>query len=152
MPAAELLPHVKLVLEKQGLLVADEALLITIIDLVKERCSLVTDFYEQAAYFYVAPAMPDTESIKPKWNEAKQLFFAELVRAYQLQPMWHADSLELEFKELAAANNLKPGELMLPLRIMLVGGKFGPGVFQIAELIGREQTVDRIRHVLSLLQ
>jgi glutamyl-tRNA synthetase len=152
LPAGELLQHVRPILEKQGLLIPDNSLLKTVIDLVKERCTLLTDFYEQAAYFYVAPAMPDTESIKPKWNEAKQLFFAELVRAYQLQPLWHADSLEQEFKELAAANNLKPGELMLPLRIMLVGGKFGPGVFQIAELIGREQTVDRIRHVLSLLQ
>jgi glutamyl-tRNA synthetase len=152
MTGAELLPFVRPVLEKQGLLIADDTLLTTIIELVKERCTLLTDFYEQAAYFYAAPAMPDVESIKPKWNEIKTLFLTELVRAYQLQPIWHANSLEQEFKELAAANDLKPGELMLPLRIMLVGGKFGPGVFQIAELIGREQTVDRIRHVLSLLQ
>jgi glutamyl-tRNA synthetase len=46
---------------------------------------------------------------------------------------------------------LKPGELMLPLRVMLVGGKFGPGVFEIAEIIGREETVKRIQHVLSII-
>jgi glutamyl-tRNA synthetase len=41
---------------------------------------------------------------------------------------------------------------MLPLRIMLVGGKFGPGVFEIAATIGKEATIKRIQHTLSLLQ
>jgi len=40
---------------------------------------------------------------------------------------------------------------MLPLRIMLVGGKFGPHVFNIAELIGKEETIQRMQHTLSLL-
>jgi len=39
----------------------------------------------------------------------------------------------------------------LPLRIMLVGGKFGPGVFDIASTIGKQATVERIKTVLSLL-
>jgi glutamyl-tRNA synthetase len=38
----------------------------------------------------------------------------------------------------------------LPLRIMLVGGKFGPGVFEIAELIGKEETTSRIEKTLPL--
>ena len=65
---------------------------------------------------------------------------------------WEHAGLENEFKEIAAANQLKPGELMLPFRIMLVGGKFGPGVFDIAGMIGKEATVNRIEHTLSLLQ
>jgi glutamyl-tRNA synthetase len=47
--------------------------------------------------------------------------------------------------------NIKVGELQLPFRIMLVGGKFGPGVFQIAEMIGKENTIKRIQYVLTLL-
>ncbi len=53
---------------------------------------------------------------------------------------------------MAAAHQLKPGELMLPLRIMLVGGKFGPHVFDIAAAIGREATIHRIKHTLQLMQ
>ena len=40
---------------------------------------------------------------------------------------------------------------MLPFRIMLVGGKFGPGVFDIAEIIGREETIRRISNGLTFL-
>jgi glutamyl-tRNA synthetase len=63
------------------------------------------------------------------------------------------DPLALEniFKELTASHGLKPGELMLPMRIMLVGGKFGPGVFEIATTIGISDAVARIKHALTLL-
>ncbi|HRG92810.1 MAG TPA: glutamate--tRNA ligase, partial [Chitinophagaceae bacterium] len=83
-----------------------------------------------------------------KWNETKKLFFAELIRNYELAATWDAVTLENNFKEIAAANDLKPGELMLPFRIMLVGGKFGPGVFDIANLIGKQETLERIEKAL----
>ena len=91
-------------------------------------------------------------AIKPKWDDKKNLFFIELIKAWELSTIWEASDLEISFKELAAANQLKTGELMLPLRIMLVGGKFGPGVFEIAAAIGKEATVTRIKHTVSLLQ
>ena len=48
-------------------------------------------------------------------------------------------------------DGIKPGEMMLPLRIMLVGDKFGPGVFEIALLIGVEETKQRIDFALAML-
>ena len=65
---------------------------------------------------------------------------------------WNLYDLEHSFKELAGASSIKPGELMLPFRVMLVGGKFGPGVFDIAALIGKEETIKRIEHTLSLMK
>ena len=80
------------------------------------------------------------------------MFFIELAKAYESSIVWEAHDLEKTLKEIAAAQDLKPGELMLPLRIMLVGGKFGPGVFDIAEIIGKQATIDRIKKVLSILE
>jgi glutamyl-tRNA synthetase len=40
---------------------------------------------------------------------------------------------------------------MLPFRIMLVGGKFGPGVFEIVETIELKETIARIQYSLQLL-
>lgn len=138
--------------EAYGIINIDEGYLLKVMELVKDRCTLLNDFYTQAAFFFQSPATIDTDSVKPKWDEKKKLFFAELVRTYQLTSIWEHGELEKEFKEIAAINQLKPGELMLPFRIMLVGGKFGPGVFDIAGLIGKEETIKRIGHTLSLLQ
>ena len=88
----------------------------------------------------------------PKWNENKTQFFVELIRTYSLMNSWNVNDIEHSFKELAAASRLKPGELMLPFRVMLVGGKFGPGVFDIAALLGKEETIKRIEHTLSLMK
>ena len=139
--------------EKVGIHIADEdALLPKVIELVKDRCTLLPDFVQQGSFFFQAPSTVEVDAIKPKWDDKKNLFFTELIRAYELSSTWEAQGLENEFKELAAANQLKPGELMLPFRIMLVGGKFGPGVFDIAALIGMYETVNRIKHTLGLLQ
>ncbi len=136
----------------KGLNVEDDDKFKKVLELVKDRCTLLTDFYEQSSFFFVTPEEIDLDAIKPKWNDKKQLFFLELIRTYELMQLWQHDELEKEFKELAAANQLKPGELMLPFRIMLVGGKFGPGVFEIAALIGKEETIKRIEYTLSLLR
>ncbi len=147
-----LMPDVKKIFEDKGVSINDEARLGKIIELIKERCPLLTDFWEQGNFFFNAPSQIDTASIVSKWNDHKTQFFAELIRSYLLSNTWEATELESTFKEIAAASQLKPGELMLPLRIMLVGGKFGPGVFEIASLIGKEETVKRIEHTLSLLK
>ncbi|RZL18181.1 MAG: glutamate--tRNA ligase, partial [Pedobacter sp.] len=57
---------------------------------------------------------------------------------------------EVAFKALAEEHGFKPGELMLPFRIMLVGGKFGPGVFDIAVLLGVAETKSRIEKAIAV--
>jgi len=150
-PATTLAPNVKAILEDKQITVTDEAYLTRVIDLVKERCTLLSDFYTQAGFFFVAPTQWDTEAVKPKWNDDKQAFFNTLIESYHTQHNWDAASIEQTFKELAAAKNIKPGELQLPMRVMLVGGKFGPAVFEIANAIGKEQTIQRIQAFMAAL-
>jgi glutamyl-tRNA synthetase len=122
-----------------------------ILDLVKERCTLLPEFVQQAGFFYQTPAAIDLDSIKPKWTPAKQTFFVALTLYFEQTETFEAGPLETHFKEMATAAAIKPGELLLPLRVMLVGGKFGPGVFDIAAMLGSGETVRRIRHTLGLL-
>lgn len=151
LPVASYKLQVAGLFKEKGIEVTDDTKLEKVLELVKDRCSLLGDFVQQAAFFFQSPVEIDTASIKPKWDDRKQLFFVEAVRMFEQSILWQAADLEHSFKELAAANQLKPGELMLPLRVMLVGGKFGPGVFEIAAIIGKEETVKRIQHVLGLM-
>jgi glutamyl-tRNA synthetase len=150
-PVADYALRVKDLLAKEGIVITDDTQFGKVLELVKDRCTFLTDFVQQSAFFFRDPEQIDIAAIKPKWDDKKNLFFTELVRAYELCAFWDAAELEKEFKELAAVNQLKPGELMLPLRVMLVGGKFGPGVFDIAALIGKEATIKRLQHTLGML-
>ena len=151
LPVADLREKVKQVFAGKGMNVTEEQHLDKVITLVKERCHLLTDFAEQGAFFFKAPEKYDVDAVKPKWNQAKQAFFSELIRSFELTGNWNAHDLETGFKEMAAAHQIKPGELLLPLRVMLVGGKFGPHVFDIGEILGKEETVSRIKRFLTLL-
>ena len=143
-------------LEAAKIEVHEAPYLVKVIGLVKDRCHLLADFIPQSQFFFAAPTTIDTAAILPKWEEKKQGFFDALVKLYAQQiaegiKTMPAANLEAGFKELAAAHEIKTGDLMLPLRIMLVGGKFGPGVFEIIESIELSDTNARIQHALQLL-
>jgi glutamyl-tRNA synthetase len=137
------------VFAEKGITVADNEYLLKVIDAVKERCVLLSDFYSQSSYFFNAPAEYDINSVKPKWNEAKNEFFNVLIGKYADVQMWETTELENIFKALMEEKALKAGDVMLPFRIMLVGGKFGPHVFDIAALLGKEETIKRVELALT---
>lgn len=145
--AESLKDKVKAVLEDKGVVIKDDVYLLTIIDLIKDRCVLLTDFYLQTGYFFETPKEYDLNSVKPKWTDEKTAFFnafKDILNGGEL----NAADMETKFKALAEEKGLKTGDVMLPFRIMLVGGKFGPHVFDIAALLGRVQTVNRINKAL----
>lgn len=144
--AADLLETVKQQFAVTGTELSDDNFTLKVIGLIKDRCNLLTDFAAQGVYFFTAPSAYDLPAVKGKWSVEKAAFF----EAFKPLVSAHSSAVELEnaFKELAVAHHLKPGELMLPFRIMLVGGKFGPGVFDIALTIGAEETIQRISAAL----
>ncbi len=150
LPVTNYLPAVKDIFEKKGIIINDDAYFTKVLELVKERCHLLTDFYEQAFFFYEAPAVYDEASVKPKWDTGKHDFFVELIRRYNSITEWKTETMETEFKNLATEKNIKPGELQMILRVMLVGTKMGPGVFVIAEAIGKEESLNRIQKALTI--
>ena len=137
-------------LRNNGISDIDDPVLEKIIELVKDRCTLLTDFYEQSSFFFNAPDKWDIDAVKPKWNEEKKNFFESFANKLSAITNWQLTELETTFKNLSVEKNIKPGELQLPLRIMLVGGKFGPPVFNIAEVLGKEETISRIKKALTV--
>ncbi|MBS1921183.1 MAG: glutamate--tRNA ligase [Bacteroidetes bacterium] len=146
----DLKPAVRNILVEKSIAEIDDQLLDKVISLVKDRCTLLTDFYDQSVFFFRTPDQYDLTSVQPKWGESKKLFFSEIIRNYELNTDWSATVLETNFKEIAAANKIKPGEVLSTFRIMLVGGKFGPGVFDIAAILGKDNTIQRIKKALTI--
>lgn len=120
-----------------------------VIALVKDRCTLLTDFHDQSYFFFKAPQQYDLNAIKPKWSGGKKRFFQLFIEEIRATDPWESAFIEDGFKKLAMMQDIKPGELQLPFRIMLVGGKFGPPVFDIASVLGKEETIERIERALA---
>jgi len=131
---------------------ADAYVVQQVVALVKERCTLLPDLWTTSYFFFEKPQQYDTVVLQQKWNEEKKRFFEEYIKKLETLTDFTATTLEPGFKELATSKNIKAGDVLLLFRIMLVGGKFGPGVFDIAALLGKKETVQRIHAALSQFQ
>ncbi len=144
-----LLPQLNDVLAEHGVHDVDPRYLSAVLSLVKERLTFLPDFWEQASFFFKQPDSYDLAAVQPKWTAEKTTFFSEMIAQLENFDPWHSAELESFYKLAIQASGMKVGELMLPFRIMLVGGKFGPHVFDIAALLGREETVARMKRGLE---
>ena len=148
--AGTLSAAVRGLLIEKSIIDIDDNMLTKVISLVKDRCTLLTDFLDQLQFFFKAPEKWDVDAVKPKWSEEKKNFFDGLIDNYANVQNWETAQLENVFKDVANQSKIKPGELQLPFRIMLVGGKFGPPVFEIANVLGKEETINRIKKALTV--
>jgi glutamyl-tRNA synthetase len=147
--AERLAAEVKTTLINKGITVTDDAFLNKVTELVKDRLVLISDIYEHAWYFFKQPEEYDLNAVKPKWTDAKTALFQEYIQQLQATENWDAAELETNFKAMLTEKGFKIGDAMLPFRIMLVGGKFGPHVFDIAALLGKEEVIARIEKALA---
>ncbi|UAY52755.1 glutamate--tRNA ligase [Ferruginibacter albus] len=145
LPAEDLKTEVEKIFINNGITISDDSYLIKVIELIKDRCTLLTDFYAQGSFFFATPTIYDDASVKPKWAADKKDFFETIAEQLQHTNEFTATIIETIFKEVAAVKNIKVGELQMLFRIMLVGSKTGPAVFVIAETIGKEETIKRIK-------
>ena len=148
-PVDELLPMVRNIYQTFQIASPDENLLRQVIGLIRDRCQLLPDFYTQGKFFFEAPLQWDLEAIQGKWTDAKTDFFKAFMEKTTDVELWNSADLELVFKELANTKQIKPGDLQLPFRIMMVGEKSGPPVFDIAALLGKNETIQRMNRLLE---
>lgn len=144
-----LLPQVMSLLTSHGIIDTDTNYLAEVLTLVKERLTFIADFWEQASFFFQEPDAYDLPAVQPKWNDEKTSFFENIIPQLEAFEPWRSAELESFYKLAIQASGMKMGELMLPFRIMLVGGKFGPHVFDIAALLGKNETLVRMKKGLK---
>ncbi|MEO7767889.1 MAG: hypothetical protein ABIS01_10695 [Ferruginibacter sp.] len=142
--------RVREIFETNGIAIVDEHYLHRVMGLIKDRCTLLPDFYTEGLVFFKSPAIYDEPSVKAKWDEVKKEYFIALIDEFGNLPGWDAVSMEQTFKSLASLKNIKAGELQMIFRIMLVGSKTGPALFVIAETIGKEETITRVKNALQV--
>ncbi len=131
-------------LKEKGITVND-AYVIKIVKLIKERAHFVSDFWEQSWFFFQSPKEYDPKVVKKRWKEHTPELLTELKKRFEALDDFNQDSMNKEVQILMEEKEIGMGQIMNPLRLTLVGAGIGPGVFEIAELIGKEETLKRIQ-------
>ncbi len=130
---------------------ADDKFIVKAISLVKERINFVADLWEQTFFFFEAPTEYDKKVVKKRWKGDVPSFMAHLAPVLYAVENWNAESIKAPISKEIEHNGLGFGLVMNALRLVLVGGSFGPDLMQITELLGKEETVKRINNALRVL-
>ncbi|MGV7107943.1 glutamate--tRNA ligase [Flavobacterium sp. U410] len=115
---------------------------------VKDRANFVTDLWNLSDYFFVAPTSYDEKATK-KWNEETKELLQKVIEQLNSYADFTSLTIENSLKEWMAANEIGMGKVMQPLRLSLVGELKGPHLFDIIEMIGKEETIKRIEKAIA---
>ena len=121
-----------------------------IVSLIKERANFVTDFWELSDYFFVAPTSYDEKAAK-NWKEETPGLMKQLVSVLESIEDFTSQNIETIVKEWITQNEIGMGKVMQPFRLSLVGALKGPHLFDISELLGKEETIKRIEKATACL-
>nr|WP_262487031.1 glutamate--tRNA ligase [Geofilum rubicundum] len=147
---AELAADFRPLLKEKGVAVETEKVEV-IVGLVKERVSFVSELWEQTFFFFEAPTGYDEKVAKKRWKGEVPAFMKELADFFEQSAAWDATELKEKASDLINARGIGFGNVMNALRLALTGGAFGPDLFTIAELLGREETVKRVQMAIERL-
>ena len=116
-----------------------------IVGSIKERCEFVKDLWEQGHFFFQAPESYDEKTVRTKWKPDTAEKLQALSAFFETVGDWNAASIKDAFSEFMTAKEWGFGAVMVPVRLALVGSSSGPDLFEIFELIGKEETIGRIK-------
>jgi len=122
-----------------------------VVSLIKERATFVNDFWDLGNFFFVNPSNYDEKAAKKNWKEDTAELMQELVTVLESIEDFTSINIETIVKEWITAKEIGFGKVMQPFRLSLVGEMKGPHLFDIAEMIGKQATIDRIKNAINAL-
>ncbi|MCK6617219.1 MAG: glutamate--tRNA ligase [Cyclobacteriaceae bacterium] len=150
-PVEVLVKYLNEQLTKEGIACSPEKAA-KIVEVMRERVSFPKDFFQQGRYFFQAPTAFDSAVISKKWNTDAAKFFQALVAALQGTARFDVETLKVTIENVAAGLGIKAGQVMQILRVAITGSSSGPDLMMTIEIIGREETLNRLGFALSNFQ
>jgi len=152
-PAARLADELAPFLERAGLPVpADRAWLGRVAESLKERAPTLVEMAEQAAFYLRPPATYDLQATAKFWKEGAAERYAIIIKRLERHEPVEPNSLEALYRGLAAELDLKLVDLAQLTRIALTGKTASPPIFQVIGLLGKAETLKRLRAAQAALE
>ena len=150
---AKLAEQFKPGLEAHGVNVADysDQFLAHVVSLVKGRITFVKDLWDQSKFFFEAPEEYAEKDIKKRWKEDTPRIMNELCDVLAAIEDFGTKNQEEIVLGWISEHEYHWGDVMNALRLAVVGECKGPHMFDITELIGKEETIARLRKAVATI-
>ena len=119
--------------------------------LMKERATFVQDIVEEGAYFFKTPTEYDETTVNKKWKEDTSEIMNNWLTQLKSIEKFTASTIETLFKSYLETLGLGIGAVLPNFRVLTTGKGMGPSMFEIAELLGKEETIQRMEKGISVI-
>ncbi len=150
-PVAELAELYKPILREKGIQASD-AFIQQVVEMIRERAHFVSDLWEQSGFFFIAPTSYDPEVVKKRWKEDTAGLMTELIKILEGIDPFDAETIGENVKSEIHDRGWNMGAVMNAWRLLMVGTSMGPSLPDLAAILGREETLDRIRKGIETLK
>ena len=146
-------PDVELALELERLLPTElpQERLVEICRLMKERATFVSDILSEGNYLVERPKGYDAEIISKKWKPETTEFMHGWLQEIEKIQEFNAAEIEIAFKAFLESRGVGIGAVLLPFRLLVTGVGMGPGMFDIASFLGKQEVIDRMNAGLKFI-
>jgi glutamyl-tRNA synthetase len=121
-----------------------------IVSLIKDRAHFVSEFWEMSDFFFIAPTTYDEKASK-NWKAETPALMQELISVIEEITDFTSLNIENIVKDWMTKNEIGMGKVMQPFRLSLVGALKGPHLFDIVEVIGKQETISRLQNTIATL-
>lgn len=123
--------------------------LLKVIDLIKPRSNSLADLIDQSQYFFSSPKNFEPTQLKKVWKQDTSEKIIALKNDLDSINSWAANELESNFKSFTNQRGIGVGKVMQPMRFLICGSLKGPSLFDLMELIGKEESLKRINYAIN---
>jgi len=124
-----------------------------VISLLRERCRLLPEFVEQSGYFFTDPDSYDEKGVKKHFKNVEVADRLDtLADRFAALDDFTVDSTEHATRKLSEELEIGAGKLIHPTRLAVTGVTFGPGLFELLALIGKERVVGRMKRAAAYVR
>ena len=140
----------QILIEKE--IVEDSQKLIKIVSLVKERVNFVNELWEQTYFFFEPPVNYDEKTVQKRWKEETPAQMQELIRMLETIGDFSAENTEQIVKLWIEEKGYNLGGIMNAFRLSVVGAPKGPHMFDIIAIIGKDETIARLKKAIETIK
>ena len=139
------------IVESKGCRVPGSGFLERVVGLVKERVNFVHEIWDQSRFFFEAPESYDEKTVKKRWKENTGQLLTDVTEVMKSVDPFTRDNVHDTVAAYLEEKEIGMGQVMIGMRLCLVGSGTGPDLFTIMEMIGKAETVSRIENGISRL-
>ena len=111
----------------------------------------VKDFWSLSCYFFKTPEDYNEKASKKQWKEGTSALMNELIKVLTSIDDFSSKTIEETVKSWITSKEIGFGKIMQPLRLAIVGEMKGPHLFDIIDMIGKDEAVLRIKKIIKTL-